>query len=181
MKKTTKRSITLAALACLMLFSSACGGSSTPAASDGRVILPTIRIVQVVTQIVITPTPLPATPAPTNTAAPAPKVGWDPLSVPIYYPLIGCVASRLHKQTWAFVAYGMSVSFYSDKDIRYGPELRKLAPGESVYIVGGPWCYYNSLVWKAVDTDLKEGFVVEGDGNVYSILPLGPSKPSPTP
>jgi hypothetical protein len=138
---------------------------------------PRIVITQLITQIVATPTITP-TPEPTE----VPKVvlpmsisGWDPFSVPIYYPLQGCVASRLHEGDVAFVANGAgTLGIHYSKDTRESPIFRRLESGEAIDILKGPWCDSGFVIWKVASADGYIGFVPEGDGSVYWLLPMSP-------
>jgi hypothetical protein len=61
-------------------------------------------ITQIITQM-ITPTPEPTvTPIPSATLGKTATPTYDPLSAPIYYPLEGCAASRLHVGDRAMVS-----------------------------------------------------------------------------
>ena len=156
----------LALSACVA--SPAAGPTATP---------PVIYVTQVITQI-IPPTPKPATstPAPTDTQEP-PTVTptFDPLTAEIYYPLEGCVASRLHVGDRAMVSL-----VGGPNGIRYGRDLSEdtviayAQPGAILEIVNGPWCSRGWLVWFVRTADGTEGFTPEGDGNAYWLLPVGP-------
>lgn len=140
---------------------------------------PVVLITQVVTQIVATPTITPV-PPPTSAAAhttvPASSGGYDPFSAPIYYPIQGCFASRLHVGDVAFVANGTGViGIHQTRDIGYAPMWRYLEAGELMDIIKGPWCDRGALVWKVATHDGYIGFVPEGDGNTYWLLPMPPS------
>jgi hypothetical protein len=134
---------------------------------------PTVVITQIITQV-ITPTPAPVTPTPppSPTPAPSPTSTFDPLSVPIYYPLPDCVASRLHKGENAMVSYVGGAN-----GIRYGPDVHEdsvfsyAQPGEILRIIDGPWCSWGYLVWMVETKDGIRGFTPEGDGNTYWLIP----------
>jgi hypothetical protein len=159
----------------LFLFVPACLSVAPQATQSVQVVYPTIVITQYVTQVVATPTITPI-PPPTSAVKQAPSTvntGWDPFTVQIYYPLVGCVASRLHEGDVAFVA-NAGVDLYNTKDTGYSPTYRKLLPGEMVDITKGPWCTNGALVWKVGTADGLAGFVPEGDGNTYWLLPMPP-------
>lgn len=154
-----------------LLFTTACGA---PAASETQeMVLPTIVVTQVVTQVVATPLPATPTAIPSPTLpAPAPTSPGT-LDYPIYYPIINCVASRLHEEDVVAVVFGEgAVALRPDKDIYYAPILRYPKAGEIFTIVGGPWCDHGWLIWKVVDEAGKESYIPEGDGNVYYLLPV---------
>lgn len=166
----------LALLAGLVLIISGCAllpATAQPAAN------PTVVIVQYVTQVVATVTPAPPavdTPVPPTQAAPASAGGYDPFSVEPYYPLTGCqVASRLHVGDVAFVATGGEVyGIHYSRNVGFAPIARKLTPGETLFIIGDPTCNRNGLVWEVLaDADDTRGFVLEGNGESYWILPYG--------
>jgi hypothetical protein len=131
MTHTKKRGLALAMFGLsLVLFIQACLSVAPRSTQSVQVVYPTVLITQYVTQIVATPTITPLAP-PTSAANQTPsmvEVGWDPFTVQIYYPIVGCVASRIHEGDIAYVANG-SIDLYQSKDIGYSPAYRKLAPG----------------------------------------------------
>jgi hypothetical protein len=151
---------------------SACS-QSTPVAGGTTPVAPsTVFVTQVVTQIVATlpPTPIP----PTLTLAPMPTSTplWDAGAEPIYYPLSGCVASRLHKEDTAIVTTGMQVGLYASQDLPFAPIMRYADPGEILYVRRGPYCANNMIIWQVVT--LKEEqllYIPEGDGKQYWVFP----------
>lgn len=138
---------------------------------------PVIYVTQVITQIIPpTPVPMTATPAPTDTPQPPTLTPtFDPLSVAPYYPIQGCVASRLHVGDMAMVSL-----VGGPNGIRYGRDLSEetviayAQPGAILEIVNGPWCSRGWLVWFVRTGDGVEGFTPEGDGNEYWLLPVAP-------
>jgi hypothetical protein len=157
------------------LFVPACLSVTPRSTQPAQVVYPTVVITQYITQVVATPTITP-TPLPTTVSKQASSVvntGWDPFTVQIYYPIVGCVASRLYEGDVAFVAND-GVDLYNTKDTGYSPIYRKLNPGEMVDIVKGPWCSSGSIVWKVGTADGLEGFVPEGNGETYWLLPMPP-------
>jgi hypothetical protein len=48
-----------------------------------------------------------------------------------------------------------------------------LVAGEELSVIDGPVCERGALVWKVVASDGQTGFVAEGDGNTYWLMPLG--------
>ena len=165
---------------CFTLIFTACVGTKSQITSTPQLVQPTVLITQFITQIVATPTITPI-PAPTEvvpTTAPTRATGWDPFQVPIYYPIGGCVASRLHQGDVAFVANGGGVEgIHFSKDIGYAPIFRKLENGELVDIYRGPWCSNGSIIWRVVTADKKIGFVEEGNGSIYYLLPMPEGTP----
>lgn len=161
-------------LAGLILTLTGCAGASATAQPP---VNPTVVIVQYVTQIVATVTPAPAvTPIPPTKPAPAPSGGYDPFAVDPYYPLSGCqMASRLRVGDVAFVAAGgEQFGIHYSKDVGFSPIDRKLASGELLYILDGPTCNRNGLVWEVLaDADDSRGYVIEGNGETYWLLPYG--------
>jgi hypothetical protein len=140
------------------------------------VINPTIVIVQYVTQIVATVTPAPpVTAIPPTKNAPA-ATGYDPFAVQPYYPLSGCqMASRLRVGDVAFVAAGgEQFGIHYSKDVGFAPIARQLTSGELLYILDGPTCNRNGLVWEVLaDADDTLGYAIEGNGETYWLLPFG--------
>ena len=136
---------------------------------------PIIEVTQIVTEI-IPPTPIPEKPKPTKTSTPEPPTAaptFDPLSAPIYYPLEGCVASRLYVGDKAMVSYVGGAN-----GIRYGQDLSQdtiiayAQPGSILEIVTGPYCSKGWIVWFVRTADGTVGFTPEGDGNEYWLLPV---------
>ena len=161
----------------IILLIPACIGITPQSDQTAQVVYPTVVITQYVTQIVATPiATLP--PPPTAIAQQQNKnviVGFDPFAVDIYYPLQGCVASRLRVGDRAFVAYGGdTMKLFPTLDIGFAPPTRNLVNGEYVDIVSGPYCDRGAVVWGVVtEGDELAGFIPEGDGNTYWLLPLG--------
>ncbi len=136
---------------------------------------PTLIITQVVTEI-ITPTPQPVLPTspPTQANEPTLTPTYDPFSVPIYYPLPDCVASRLRKGDTAMVSYQGG-----DNAIRYSPDMslsenivHYASPGDRLIIRDGPYCSYGWLVWFVETLDGFLGYTPEGNGESYWLLPV---------
>lgn len=157
-------------------FIAGCGALSQEAAAPAN-LNPTVVIVQYVTQVVATVTPSPPTATPLPPTAVTIKTGFDPFSVPIYYPLMGCpVASRIHVGDRVFVANdrGGTLGLHYSANVGYAPIIRKLSPGEILDVIDGPYCQTLSLVWKVIaPSDGRLGYVSEGNGNEYWLLPLG--------
>ncbi len=146
---------------------------TAPATATNSVLI----ITQVVTEI-IPPTPLPATvtPLPTNTPEPpTPTATFDPLSVPIYYPLDDCVASRLHLGDTAMVSLQGGAN-----GIRYGSDLYQdtiiayAQPGSFLEIMNGPYCSHGWITWFVKMQDGTVGYTPEGNGDEYWLLPAQP-------
>lgn len=157
----------------------ACVTTIAEPAEKANTIQPVVLITQVVTQIVATPTITPV-PLPTSAVAkasvPEPSGGYDPFSVPIYYPIRGCFASRLHIGDVAFVANGGGIiGIHQTHDIGYAPIWRHLESGEMMDVIDGPWCDRGALTWKVATHDGYIGYVSEGDGNTYWLLPMPPT------
>jgi hypothetical protein len=177
----TKMTLAHLVLLSLVLFSAACTGSGETATAAVQTAEPTVWLTTFVTQIVATvPSPTP-TLIPTPTIPPTIPPAWDPWALPIYFPIIDCVASRLHKGDMAFVAgIGQHSRLFATKQIFDDPGRRELQMGETLQIIGGASCSGGWLVWEAyMVADRKRGFVVEGNGDVYWLLPLSPTVPTP--
>jgi len=180
-----KRLAILSAIISTVLLYTACTGATSP--SEVQVIYPTVYVTQYVTQVVATapatsvPVSQPKVVTPAPTEAQLQPVAWDPFSVEIYYPKLGCSASRLHVGDRAFIASsGGLIGLYRYKSLSFEPDLRHPASGTEVEIVDGPFCDEKIIYWK-VRTPDKElvGFYPEGDGNTYWLLPLAPSSWTP--
>ncbi len=180
MNQKIGKSLVFGLVALTLIFSSACAGEPQPV--DETEAPPVVHVTQYITQVVATSPPATLTPVPTFTsAAPPAYSGWDPLAAPIYYPLMGCNASRLYVGDRAFVAYVSGVAgIYMGKNIYYDPLIRKPLAGEIVEIIDGPWCRQNVLIWQVlVLADEREAFMPEGDGKEYWLLPMQPYTPTP--
>jgi hypothetical protein len=167
---------TLNCILLILVFVSACTAAPTQAPVDTEIVYPTVFITQYVTQVVATSTVTPILP-PTKQVqviTPAASTGWDPFKVDIYYPLRGCVASRLHIDDVAFVAGG-PVGLYISANISDSPTYRNLEPGELIDIEGGPSCFNNMLIWKVGTGDKMVGYTPEGNGDNYWLLPMPPT------
>jgi hypothetical protein len=138
---------------------------------------PTVAITQVVTEVV-TATPLPPTatlpPSPTPTSPPLPTATWDPLSAPIYYPLEDCAASRLKVGGKAFVANGGEVGIRYGQDIHYDSVATTAQMGDVLDITAGPYCSWGWIIWMVQTKDGFVGFIPEGNGETYWLLPVAP-------
>ena len=132
----------LGSLGCILMvlvILSACAPTPTQPPVDTVIAYPTVIITQYVTQVVATPTitPIPPPTKQVQVITPAASTGWDPFKVDIYYPIRGCVASRLHVGDVAFVAGG-PVGLYMSENIGDAPTFRNLEPGEMIDIEAGP-------------------------------------------
>jgi hypothetical protein len=176
--KNRKMLVSLLPLIVLLVILPACSQNAAEARSGPQVVV----ITQVATQIVV-PTAPTYTPQPPPTATPAavsiPTGGWDPFSVPIYYPIIGCAASRLHLGDTAIVANSghPKVGIYKYKEWDFEPNLYQPPLGTELEIVDGPWCHEGWLFWQVEQLNTSEnleivGYMPEGDGEEYFLLPL---------
>lgn len=163
----------------LALSTAACIVAGPPAQPSPAYQTP--QVTRIVTQIVIPAPTYTQPPTPTKTPYPTPTLEWDPFSAPIYFPNVGCAASRLQLGGMAFVALtDANTRLYYDKEPFEDPGIRKLDYGEKMQIIDGPWCFERNLVWKVyMVADKRVGHVIEGDGKVYWILPLSPAEPTP--
>ena len=153
----------------------ACRGDAGSENEVGQVISPTVLVTVFVTPV--TATPMPVTPQPTPippqpTAPPVvdPNAPWN---APVYFPGPGCGASRLHIEDRAFVAAtGHLAKIYLSKNLVYDPGVRDLVPGEEMTILAGPYCDEDWVIWLVkMDVDEIKGWVPEGDGETYYLLP----------
>lgn len=163
-----------------MLLLTAC--SSVAPQVEAPTLAPVVYVTQFVTQVVATSLPDTPTPIPTFTQSPPPTyAGWDPLAQPIYYPVMGCAASRIHLGDRAYVAYISGIAgLYTSNNVLHSPLKRKPIPGEVVEIVDGPWCSGGAIVWLVnALADEETGYMPEGNGQEYWLLPLQPPTPTP--
>jgi hypothetical protein len=155
---------------------SACTGASTPV--EGEVLPPKVFVTFYVTPIIATPAPITPQPpaAETKPAAPTAFDPNSPWNAPVHFPGPGCSASRLYPEDRAFVAaIGEFSRVYKTKQIQFDPGVRDLVPGEEMTILYGPLCDEDWLFWFVeLDADELQGFVPEGNGNVYYLLPAPP-------
>jgi len=188
-KRITRPALLHAAMS-LSILLSACIGSSQQSSQPEQRNYPTLFITPMVTQVIATRSAPTATPEEESTPTQVLSSSYDPLKVSIYYPVKGCVASRLRVGDAAFVAYnGGQMGVYPSKDIAFAPILRYAQTGEAFLITEGPWCDENTLVWKVETTDEEqiemdiENYVPEGNGEQYWLLPLetNPGIPTPNP
>ena len=140
-----------------------------------------VVVTKVVTEVYV-PTVPTSTPTPVPTETPAPVAvssGWNPYAVPIYYPIIGCAASRLHLGDTALIVYsGGRIGLYFEKNVDFNPILKYPPAGTEVNIIDGPWCDEDMLLWKVSIYEGEaeiEGYFPEGDGEEYWLLPLAPA------
>ena len=137
----------------LFILSVACSFSvfseptETPVPPVTQVITQVITEVVPPTQEVVTTNTPELTQTPTATIWPTLAGTYDPYSMPIWYPIEGCPASRLHIGDRAYVTYGggpNAIRFGAD--IHYDTAVGYAQEGEGMVIVDGPWCYYNWIV-----------------------------------
>ena len=175
MKRT--RSFMLVILGVILTLTSCAQSPDIEAQFEEQVVV----ITQVATQIIV-PTNPPATATPVPTATPSTEYistgGFDPFSAPIYYPLTGCSASRLHVGDTAYVAYsGGLVGLYRTKSLSFEPNLRYPEIFEEAEIVDGPYCNDGWIFWEVAipnsnDDNALTGWYPEGNGSEYFLLPL---------
>jgi hypothetical protein len=194
-KKCIKLPSPLYFVVSLALLLSACIGTTQQNSQPEQRNYPTVFITPLVTQIIATrsaPTP---TPQEESTPTQIIAASYDPLKVKAYYPITGCVASRLRVGDSAFVAYnGGQMGVYTSKDITFAPLLRNAETGESFLITDGPWCDEKTIVWKVRTMNEEdsvedaggwaweiENYVPEGNGDQYWLLPLESNPGIPTP
>jgi hypothetical protein len=172
-KMNKKKPVLLLLVISLIIVAYGC--TSAAPNQPAQIVYPTVIITQYVTQIVATVTPQGPVPTPVPPTAQPVRTGFDPYSVPIYYPLMFCpVASRIHVGDKVFVANGgETLGLHQTTDIGYAPIYRKLVPGEILDVIDGPYCQRKALAWEVLTTDEEVGYVAEGDGEIYWLLPLG--------
>lgn len=172
----TKKSLAmLLAIGLILMGLPGCAPAGTEAGAPQN-LNPTVVIVQYVTQVVATITPAPPTATPLPPTAQPARIGYDPYSVAIYFPLTGCqIASRLHVADRAVVGdtRNGTLALHMSANIGSAPIFRKLEPGEVLEVIGGPFCRDGVLVWEVMIGEEERGFVAEGDGNYYWLLPTG--------
>lgn len=171
------RKIQITGLTILIFFIAACSGSPQAAVGTEPVGYPTVYVTQFITPVVATSLPGTPTPAPTATPGVSSSTAWDPFSVPVYYPLIGCSASRLHVEDRAFVASaGGRIGIYTRKNLAFEPTLYIPPAGTELIIIDGPYCNASVIFWQVMTPDEEiQGYMPEGDGNTYWLLPLPPT------
>ena len=183
----------------LPILLSACVGASQQSSPPEQRNYPTLFITPMITQVIATRSA--PTPTPEEEATPTQFMSssYDPLKAKIYYPIRGCVASRLHIGDSAFVATNSGqMGIYPSKDINFAPIIRYADAGEAFLITDGPWCQGSTLIWKVRTTDdddsnagsggsinwVIENYAPEGNGELYWLLPLetnpGIATPKPT-
>lgn len=164
-------------LAGILFFVNACSPSSSEV-EETAVANKTVFVTQIVTQIIATPLPTEPLPPPTQ-FIPTPT-HTSPPAIPgeIYYPLPGCVASRLHVGDIAYVAsLAGNTGMHIDKDVQYSPTMYMPELGEQLEVKDGPWCWEGKMIiWlfrtiRSNKDDEIEGYMAEGDGEYYWILP----------
>jgi len=183
----------------LSILLSACVGSSQQPSQPEQRNYPTLFITPLITQVIATRSAPTATPEEESTPTQIMSSSYDPLKARIYYPIRGCVASRLHIGDAAFVATNSGqMGVYPSKDINFAPLIRYAEMGEAFMITDGPWCQDNTLIWRVNTTNEEdstgssggsinwevENYVPEGNGEQYWLLPLqanpGIATPKPT-
>ena len=105
-------------------------------------------------------------------ATPTPR---DPRQPPDeYYPVSGCAHSRLHKNDWTYIKYGVDGLFLrSSADVHVSDNIiANLADGELVLIVDNPTCSYNWLMWEAQASNGLFGWISESDGEDFWLEPF---------
>jgi hypothetical protein len=174
--------VIIAVLFGIILILSLSRAASPPESPTSAVtFVPTIWITPVVTQIVATLPTSTATQIPTSTPYPTATLVWDPFSVPFYYPLADCGASRLKKGEMAFVGFlDRTLRISLSNQVFADPGIRDLGMGELLYITSDPICERNTVIWgvRAISDDTV-GFEPEGDGTTYWLFPASPAIPTP--
>lgn len=173
-KNTKERYIFPLVVTCLLLVTIACGISSAQVQTAEPTITPTVIETQIPTETTPpTETSVIESPAvPSPTFVPVVTTTYDPASVPIYYPLEDCAASRLYVGDKAFVTFEGGPN-----GIRYGNDLHEdniigyAQPGETLEILEGPFCSYGWIVWFVQTEEGLEGYTPEGSGEKYWLLP----------
>lgn len=134
------------------------------------------------TQASMSETDLPvSTQKPTNTSVPV--VVQQPTATnaanftptpKVYSPLSGCADSRLHVGDSAFVNYETGrVGMRSEPVGKIGDTLvRKLEEGEIIHIIDGPKCDLGWVFWKVRTVNSETGWVPEGDGSEFWVIPI---------
>ena len=171
-----RKIIMVCVLMSLVLLSTGCSNASNSEDGGEKIVSPTVFVTVFVTPITATPPPVTPLPTPIPTQPPPQPVDDPnaPWNVPIYFPGPGCSASRLHVEDRAFVAAtGDFARVYNSTNIPYDPGVRDLVPGEEMRIIAGPKCDNDWVFWMVkMDNDELKGWVPEGNGETYFLLPL---------
>ncbi len=165
-------------LASILLFTNACTAASSEG-TDTEEVQKTIFVTQIVTLIVATPLPTEPLPPPTQFIPTPTRTSPPTIPGDIYYPIPGCVASRLHIGDIAYVvSLSGNTGMHIDKDVQYSPTLYMPELGEQLEVKKGPWCWEGKMIiWlfrtiRSNKDDEIEGYMAEGDGEYYWILPV---------
>lgn len=161
----------------IFLLVTAC--ASEPTAGDVQEIPPTVFVTVYVTPITATAAPFTPQPLPQQTQPPKPTAfdPGSPSNAPVYFPGPGCSASRIHPNDQAYVVtLGQFARVFKSKNIPFDPGVRDLVPGEEMTIIGGPYCDEDWIFWFVeMASDELQGWVPEGNGDTYYLLPLPPN------
>jgi hypothetical protein len=171
---SNRRTLLVIMIMIVVLLTTACVGADEQGTGLEQV-SPTVFVTVYVTPVTATPiavTPQPS-PSPTMPIIPTYSDPNAPWNAPIYFPGPGCSGSRLHVDDRAFVAsIGELARIFLSKNIPYDPGVRDLVLGEEMVITAGPTCDENWVLWKVkMDSDEIVGWVPEGNGEVYYLLP----------
>lgn len=91
-----------------------------------------------------------------------------------YYPLSDCSPSQIHPGDSVYVNYDTGkMSMREEPTARIGDSLiRKLDEGEVLHIIDGPVCDMDWVFWKVRTVHSEKGWIPEGDGDEFWVLPL---------
>lgn len=92
----------------------------------------------------------------------------------LYYPLPDCSASYIRLGDSVYVNYATGkMTIRKEPSARIGDmAIRKLDTGEVLHIIDGPYCDMGWVFWKVRTVYSEIGWIPEGDGKEFWVLPL---------
>jgi hypothetical protein len=91
-----------------------------------------------------------------------------------YYPVSGCAHSRLHVGDRAIVSYGSGANgIRTEPDTHPSDNIIYRAPsGEGLWIIDGPVCNYEWILWKVRTDTGHTGWTPESPGGEFWLTPI---------